>query len=387
MSVKEQDLNLLQVGKKEQYAARIIFFVAGFGISTWAPMIPIIKERLQIGADILGLLLLCIGVSSFLMMPIAGLFAQKFGCKKVLRVMGLCMGVEIIILSMLPNIYMYAIFLFVLGAIGGILNVNMNIHAVIVEKLSKKRMMSGMHALWSVGCFAGAGLFSILAKLGLGISQIAIIHCIIIFMIIFAFSRYFLPYKGASNGKAIAIPKGIVTLFGVLAVISFLGEGGMMDWSGVFLTEAKGVDLSLAGVGYAVFSVAMLIMRLIGDKVVQFLGEEKAVVLGSSLAGLGFLWIIIIDNFYLMLVGFILLGLGAANIVPVLYSLLQYQKDMPINVAVTAVTCMGYTGVILGPAILGFIAQGIGIISVFYLLMILFIVQVVMAKYVFNRLK
>lgn len=82
MSVKEQDLNLLQVGKKEQYAARIIFFVAGFGISTWAPMIPIIKERLQIGADILGLLLLCIGVSSFLMMPIAGLFAQKFGCKK-----------------------------------------------------------------------------------------------------------------------------------------------------------------------------------------------------------------------------------------------------------------------------------------------------------------
>lgn len=110
MSVKEQDLNLLQVGKKEQYAARIIFFVAGFGISTWAPMIPIIKERLQIGADVLGLLLLCIGVSSFLMMPIAGLFAQKFGCKKVLRVMGLCMGVEIIILSMLPNIYMYAIF-------------------------------------------------------------------------------------------------------------------------------------------------------------------------------------------------------------------------------------------------------------------------------------
>ena len=113
------------------------------------------------------------------------------------------------------------------------------------------------------------------------------------------------------------------------------------------------------------FSVAMLIMRLIGDKVVQFLGEEKAVVLGSSLAGLGFLWIIIIDNFYLMLVGFVLLGLGAANIVPVLYSLLQYQKDMPINAAVTAVTCMGYTGVILGPAILGFIAQGIGIISVF----------------------
>lgn len=121
MGVKEQELNSFRVGKKEQYAARIIFFIAGFGMSTWAPMIPIIKERLQIGADILGLLLLCIGVSSFLMMPIAGLFAQKFGCKKVLRIIGLCMGIEIIILSILPNIYMYAIFLFVLGAIGGII--------------------------------------------------------------------------------------------------------------------------------------------------------------------------------------------------------------------------------------------------------------------------
>ena len=88
-----RNLNLLQVGKKEQYAARIIFFVAGFGISTWAPMIPIIKERLQIGADILGLLLLCIGVSSFLMMPIAGLFCTKnLAVKKVLRCYGFVHG-------------------------------------------------------------------------------------------------------------------------------------------------------------------------------------------------------------------------------------------------------------------------------------------------------
>lgn len=105
----------------------------------------------------------------------------------------------------------------------------------------------------------------------------------------FAFSRYFLPYKGASNGKAIAIPKGIVTLFGVLAVISFLGEGGMMDWSGVFLTEAKGVDLSLAGVGYAVFSAAMLIGRLIGDKVVQKLGEQRVVIFGGIVASIGYI--------------------------------------------------------------------------------------------------
>lgn len=387
VSLEDKELMQFKVGKKEQYAARMAFFIPGFAISTWAPMIPMIKERLHIEADILGLLLLCIGISAFIVIPIGGLLGKKFGCKKVMVTTGSLFAIVLVALSCLPNVWSYAICLILVGAIMGCTEVCMNINAVVVEKLSQKRMMSSMHGFWSVGCFCSAGLFSILAKMGLDVFFIAIIHCLIILAIVIFFGRYFLDYKSANSESAIAIPKGIVVLFGILACVSFLGEGAIMDWGGVFLAEVKGVELSLAGVGYAVFSVAMLIMRLIGDKVVQFLGEEKAVVLGSSLAGLGFLWIIIIDNFYLMLVGFILLGLGAANIVPVLYSLLQYQKDMPINAAVTAVTCMGYTGVILGPAILGFIAQGIGIISVFYLLMILFIVQVVMAKYVFNRLK
>lgn len=387
MSLEDKELMQFKVGKKEQYAARMAFFIPGFAISTWAPMIPMIKERLHIEADILGLLLLCIGISAFIVIPIGGLLGKKFGCKKVMVTTGSLFAIVLVALSCLPNVWSYAICLILVGAIMGCTEVCMNINAVVVEKLSQKRMMSSMHGFWSVGCFCSAGLFSILAKMGLDVFFIAIIHCLIILAIVIFFGRYFLDYKSANSESAIAIPKGVVVLFGILACVSFLGEGAIMDWGGVFLAEVKDVELSLAGVGYAVFSVAMLIMRLIGDKVVQFLGEEKAVVLGSSLAGLGFLWIIIIDNFYLMLVGFILLGLGAANIVPVLYSLLQYQKDMPINAAVTAVTCMGYTGVILGPAILGFIAQGIGIISVFYLLMILFIVQVVMAKYVFNRLK
>ena len=189
-----------KVGLKEQFAARIIFFVSGFAIATWAPMIPLVKDRLNIGADVLGLLILCTGVSSFLMMPIAGLFARKFGCQKVLRVMGFFMGAEIVFLSMLPSVWLYAVFLFILGAIGGTMNVNMNIHAVIVEKLSKKRMMSGMHALWSVGCFMGAGLFSLLAKLGLSATQIALLHCFVIFAIMLYFGRYFAGEYAASAG-------------------------------------------------------------------------------------------------------------------------------------------------------------------------------------------
>lgn len=135
----------------------------------------------------------------------------------------------------------------------GCIDVNMNLNAVIVENASKKRMMSGMHALWSVGCFAGAGLFSLLAKAGLGITVIAAIHSLIVMVFTVIYSRHFLNFKGAGNEKPIAVPKGIVVFFGVLACITFLGEGAVMDWSGVLLTEVKNTELSLAGVGYAVF--------------------------------------------------------------------------------------------------------------------------------------
>lgn len=375
-----------KVSGRECLAARLIFFVSGFGFSTWAPMIPMVKERLQIGSDVLGMLLLCIGVSSFLVMPVAGLLVQKFGCKKILCLMGFLMGVELIALSSLPNIYMYALFLLILGSIGGILDVSMNIHAVVVEKLSKKRMMSSMHALWSVGCFAGAGLFTILYSIGFSIISVTIIHCIIIFLIVVLSSKYFLPYKGANNEKAIAFPKGIVIVFGILAFVSFLGEGSMMDWSGVFLTEAKSVDLSLAGVGYAVFSAAMLISRLFGDKIVQYFGEKRIVIYGAVLAASGYLISVVMDNFFIVQFGFFLLGLGAANIVPVVFSLLGHQNVMSISSAVTAVTSMGYMGVMFGPALLGFIAHAVGITAVFCILSGLFFIQAIVFYYVAKSL-
>lgn len=362
------------------------FFISGFAVATWAPMIPAVKDKLQIGADILGMLLLSIGISAFIFMPLAGMLSRSYGCKKVLRTAIAVMAADLIILSLLGNIWGFLVFLAVFGAAMGCIDVNMNLNAVIVENASKKRMMSGMHALWSVGCFAGAGLFSLLAKAGLGITVIAAIHSLIVIVFTVIYSRHFLNFKGAGNEKPIAVPKGIVVFFGVLACITFLGEGAVMDWSGVLLTEVKNTELSLAGVGYAVFSVAMLCMRLLGDKIVAVLGEEKTLVFGSIIGAIGFLSVIFLENFYAIQLGFVLMGLGLANIVPTIYSLTKYQKVMPINAAVTAITSMGYTGVILGPAVLGFVAHGFGITQVFYLLAVLLAAQAVAVKYYFAKM-
>jgi MFS family permease len=386
MGLVDEYLSDFKVGRNEQIAACMAFFISGFAVSTWAPMIPAVKEKLQIGADVLGLLLLSIGISAFIFMPVAGMLSRSYGCKKVLRVAITVMALDLIVLSLFGSIWGFLLFLAVFGAAMGCIDVNMNLNAVIVENASKKRMMSSMHALWSVGCFAGAGLFSLLAKAGLGITVIAGIHSAVVLICTFTYSRYFLNFKGAGNEKPIAIPKGIVMFFGALACITFLGEGAVMDWSGVLLTEVKNTELSLAGVGYAVFSVAMLCMRLLGDKIVAVLGEEKTLVFGSVIGAIGFLSVIFLENFYAIQLGFVLMGLGLANIVPTIYSLTKYQKVMPINAAVTAITSMGYTGVILGPAVLGFVAHGFGITQVFYLLAVLLAVQALAVKYYFAKM-
>lgn len=129
----------------------------------------------------------------------------------------------------------------------------------------------------------------------------------------------------------------------------------------------------------------MLVMRLVGDKIVALLGEEKTLIGGSLIAALGFLSVIFLDDFYAIQLGFVLMGLGLANIVPTIYSLTKYQTVMPINAAVTAITSMGYTGVILGPAVLGFVAHGFGITQVFYLLAVLLAVQAAAVKYYFSE--
>lgn len=386
MGLVDDYLSTFKVGKKEQMAARMAFFISGFAVSTWAPMIPAVKDKLHIGADVLGMLLLSIGISAFIFMPLAGIFSRSYGCKKVLRVAIVVMALDLVILSLLGNIWSFLVFLVVFGAAMGCIDVNMNLNAVIVENASKKRMMSGMHALWSIGCFAGAGLFSLLAKVGLNMTFIAAVHSFIVLAFTVIYSRHFLNFKGAGNEKPIAIPKGIVVFFGLLACITFLGEGAVMDWSGVLLTEVKNTELSLAGVGYAVFSVAMLCMRLVGDKIVAALGEEKTVIFGSLTGVLGLLSVIFLENFYVIQLGFVLMGIGLANIVPTIYSLTKYQTDMPINAAVTAITSMGYTGVILGPAVLGFVAHGFGITQVFYLLAILLALQAAAVKYYFAKM-
>ena len=247
--------------------------------------------------------------------------------------------------------------------------------------------MSGMHALWSVGGFAGAGLFGIwVGTFSLTPLASTGIAAAIMVLVTLAASRHLLPYGGDAGGKLLALPKGIVTFVGIIACIAFLVEGAIMDWGGVFLTTVRHFDMALAGTGFTVFSAAMLTMRLLGDWTVQKLGQERVVIGGSLLAVAGFLFIIFAPTVVLLYLGFFFIGVGCANVVPVFFSLLGKQHVMPISLAVPAVSTLGYLGILMGPAAIGFIAHQTSLYAAFTLLAALVLLQTVIAAYVYRHI-
>ena len=139
------------VNNKEITAARMAFFIPSFAMSTWAPMIPIVKARLNLDADILGILLLCIGVSALVVMPVSSMLARQFGCRTVIAAGGVLSGVSLVPLSFLDSVLGYGIVLLLFGAALGIADVTMNINAVVVEIAAKRRLLSSMQAFWSIG--------------------------------------------------------------------------------------------------------------------------------------------------------------------------------------------------------------------------------------------
>lgn len=374
-------------GVREQWAVRALFFVGGFGSASWAPLVPYLKARLAIEDDVLGMLLLCVGIGSLVTMPVSGTAAERFGCRRVLLTAGTLFAMMLLGLSVVDVLPLAVVLLLLFGASMGAIDTVVNIAAVLVEQASGRRLMSGFHGFWSVGGFVGAGLFGLwVGTVGLTPLASTVIAAAIIAAVMLVARSGLLPYGGGGGGALIAIPRGIVAFIGAIACIAFLVEGAVMDWGGVFLTTVRGMDMAMAGTGFAIFSAAMLVMRLTGDAIVSRLGQ-RAVVLGGTLCTmLGFLGVIYAPG-AAMYLGFFAIGVGAANVVPVFYSLLGRQDVMPLSTAVPAVSTLGYLGVLMGPAAIGFLAHAIGIADAFLFLALLVAVEMGIAAYVFRSVK
>jgi len=358
-------------GRSEQISTRIVFFVAGFGMAAWAPLVPFAKARAEIDERALGLLLLCLGVGSIVTMPLTGALAARFGCRRVVIASTTLLCLTLPLLATLSNPMLLAAGLLAFGAGLGGIDVSMNIQAVIVERASGRSMMSGFHGLFSLGGIAGAACIT--ALLGAGASPFAATLCVAAGMIAAttAAASHLLPYGSRSEGPTFALPHGVVLFIGSLCFIAFLAEGAILDWSAVFMTSVRGMEATYGGLGYAAFSLTMTIGRLMGDRIVLRYGGTNVIVFGGLCAAAGFALTALVPVWQIALVACALIGVGCSNIVPVLYTSVGRQTVMPEHVAVPAITTLGYAGILAGPAAIGFVAHLASLSAAFLILAIL----------------
>jgi len=347
-------------------ATRLAFLAAGFAMACWAPLVPFAKARVGATEAEFGLILLGLGVGSLLAMPLTGWLSARWGSKPMILAGGLGLVALLPLLAVADDARTLTATLLGFGAALGTIDVAMNIHAVEVERRAGGPLMSNFHAMFSIGGMLGAGGLTLLLGLGLRPQGSALLGAgLTLAAVVVAWPR-FLPAKG--EPVPLARPHGIVILLSALAAAAFLVEGAILDWGALLVIERNLVADTQAGVGYMLFSAAMTVGRLTGDALVARIGNARTLAGGGAVTIGGFALLLLVPAPVPALAGFLAIGLGASNLVPVLFRLVGRQRVMPAGLAVAALTTTGYAGILLGPAGIGFAAGAVGLTGAHWLL-------------------
>jgi len=366
--------------KREQTATRAMFFAAGFATAAWAALVPFAKGNTGATDGTLGLLLLCLGGGALVAMPATGALTTRFGCRTVLAAAVLVFSGVLPLLSIVPDPWVLAGALLIFGVGIGITDCAMNIQAILVEKAAAKPMMSGFHGYYSIGGIGGAGAMIGMMSLGLSPLAATTLASVGVLLLLAGNARGLLTYANPPEGPALAVPRGAVLVLGAICFAMFLAEGTVLDWSAVFLTEYREVPEARGGLGFACFATTMTLGRMTGDTVVARLGRHVVVVLGALIGATGLLVTVFGPSWQAALLGYALIGIGCANIVPVMFTAIGRQDSMPQAVAVPAVTTLGYVGVLAGPAVIGFIADHSSLPVAFLFVGVLFLAVAAASK-------
>ena len=344
------------------WTMRATFFMAGIGISVWAITVPFTKIRFQLDDATLGLMLLAGGVGGVLVMPLAGMAIGQWGSRAVIAATGLAMGLLILALNLAPSPLVFTLVLFFYGLIFGALDIAMNAQGAVIEARSGALQMSSFHACYSIGTLSIAVLSSFLLRLGANYLVCATVAAAVALLLLTQVKNL-LPRKfdAPAGGPRLALPNRATLVLGLCCFACFMTEGAATDWSTIFLRFSRGLPIATAALGYAAFAVSMAAARLLGDRVAMRLGQAQVMRLGCALAVAGFALMIFTRSGVAAIAGFALVGLGTGNIAPLVFSAASRVPGMAANHSVPAVAGLGYAGFLVGPVMIGLIANHFGL--------------------------
>jgi predicted MFS family arabinose efflux permease len=346
-----------------------VFFVLGATTGSWAARIPAIKAGLHLSAGTLGLVLLGPAIGSMLTMPVTGALLASVSPRRLVQIGVLAISVMLPLSTFAGSAWQLFAVLAGWGAGIGTMDVAMNTEAAAVQEHLARTTMSSFHAAYSVGGLAGAGMGAVAAATALSARANFTIASVLILGIGVACAQLFASRPaghegaGAQHQRRSRWPAWSWTLacLALIAFGSFLAEGAASDWSAVYLHSSLGASPALAAVGYTVFSVAMVTGRLAGDRLTDRAGPARLVRASAGIASVSFLAALVAGRVGAGLAGFVLLGIGLSVIVPSVFTAASRIGTPGPNLAL--VTSTGYLGMLAGPALIGGLAEAVGLPS------------------------
>ncbi|RJT40992.1 MFS transporter [Mesorhizobium waimense] len=373
--------SLMQAAIRGRWAVAGIFLANGFLTGSWAPQIPVFLTRLDISKFTLGLLILLFGAGAVTAMTWCGHLISRHGSHTVLRCFGLCGSLGLLVVALAPNVPLAAIAMFIFGGSIGVMDVAMNANAVAVERRLSRAIMSSSHGFWSLGGFAGGALG------GFAIQNYGHLpHATVVTVLAFAVVAVAVGYLIVKDKPQVAehqkfsLPANpLVYLVGLMALLTMISEGAVLDWAALYLHQELGADLAIAGLAYAAFSGVMAVMRFLGDGVRNRFGAV-ATLRGSALvAAAGMLVAGLSPSPWLAIAAFAFCGFGIANMVPIIFSAGGNQDGMSSGTGMSVVTTMGYSGILVAPSAIGFVAEHSSFGPIFVALSGLLVIVLLMA--------
>ena len=344
---------------RARWATRAQFANLGFVAGVWGVHVPSLKARYALDERALALALLAMSVGSVFTLTLAGRIVGRLGARRtsVLAGWGFCLALGLTLA--VPGPWSLVPVLVLFGASESVFDVAINAEGSTLETLGRRAVMSGFHGMFSLGSMVGAGAAALMLRASISAPlQLAAVGGAVALSVAISSRGMLDVHPGADAVQAhFAWPRGTLLLIGLLICVGMLAEGVMYNWSVLYVNQELHAPQERAALAYVAFAGATAAMRFAGDSVRARMSERAMLVAGPSLAACAMLLVLLLARPWAAMVGFALVGVGLATVVPILYNAATRVPGVSRAAAIASASSIGYVGFMIGPPIIGAVAH------------------------------
>ena len=347
---------------KPRWVAAVFFFISGIVSASWASRIPDMQQRLGLNDAQWGAVLFALPAGLVVGLPLSSWLVSKYSSRRTMVLASIAFAAMLFIVGLSQHTWFLILTLFLFGVLRNATNISINTNSMEVQRLYTKPIVATFHGIWSLACFAAAGIGTLMIAFNVGLT----LHFLFIAVFIIALAFLFRTKKSerftehAERRPFFIKPDRYLFLLGLICFCSMICEATMFDWSVNYFNQVVKTNEKLSTSGYTSFIIAMALGRLAGDKIIGLYGAANVLIINGLIMALGFLLAILFPYFLPACLGFLLIGLGDSIVVPTVYVFAARTKKMSAAYAIASVTMVGYAGFLLGPLIVGSISEVLG---------------------------